>query len=122
VRKAVQQQLGPPRAAGELKIVCKSRPCALSCLSAEGWPCAGYFDPANPVTDSSVWLGMHASKCPPPNDRMIGRAAPTNMWVMSIQYDFSERMVLLTVDATYIQRRKKIKNKLASLEKNQMNK
>jgi hypothetical protein len=31
-------------------------------------------------------------------------------------------MVLLTVDATYIQRRKKIKNKLASLEKNQMNK
>jgi hypothetical protein len=53
---------------------------------------------------------------------MIGRAAPTNMWVMSIQHDFSERMVLLTVDATYIQRRKKIKNKLASLEKNQMNK
>jgi hypothetical protein len=53
---------------------------------------------------------------------MNGRAAPTNMWVMSIQYDFSERMVLLTVDATYIQRRKKIKNKLASLEKNQMNK
>jgi hypothetical protein len=53
---------------------------------------------------------------------MIGRPAPTNMWAMSIQYDFSERMVLLTVDATYIQRRKKIKNKLASLEKNQMNK
>jgi hypothetical protein len=53
---------------------------------------------------------------------MIGRAAPTNMWVMSIQYDFSERMVLLTVERTYIRRRKKIKNKLASLEKNQMNK
>jgi hypothetical protein len=53
---------------------------------------------------------------------MIGRAAPTNMWVMSIQYDFSERMVLLTVERTYIQPRKKIKNKLASLEKNQMNK
>jgi hypothetical protein len=65
---------------------------------------------------------MHASKCPRLNDRMIGRAAPTNMWVMSIQYDFSERMVLLTADATYIQRRQKIKNKLASLEKNQMNK
>jgi hypothetical protein len=53
---------------------------------------------------------------------MIGRAAPTNMWVMSIQYDFSERMVLLTADATYIQRRKKIKSKLASLKKNQNNK
>jgi hypothetical protein len=53
---------------------------------------------------------------------MIGRASVMNTWVMSIQYDFSERMVLLTADATYIQRRKKIKSKLASLQKNQMNK
>jgi hypothetical protein len=53
---------------------------------------------------------------------MIGRASVMITLVMSIQYDFSERMVLLTADATYIQRREKIKSKLASLKKNQMNK
>jgi hypothetical protein len=78
-----------------------------------GWPCAGYFDPANPVTDSSVFcLGVHASKCPRSNDRMIGRTL-----VMNMQYKPSERMDLLTVERTYIQRRKKIKNKLAILRK-----
>jgi hypothetical protein len=47
---------------------------------------------------------------------MIGRTV-----VMNMQYGFGERMDLLTVERTYIQRRIKIKNKLKNLRSNQMN-
>ena len=41
---------------------------------------------------------------------------------MNMQYEPSERIDFLTVERTYIQLRKKIKNKLTSPKNNQMNK
>jgi hypothetical protein len=47
---------------------------------------------------------------------MIGRTV-----VMNVQIKSSERMGFLTVERTYIQRRKKIKNKLTILKQNRIN-
>jgi hypothetical protein len=65
-----------------------SGPSALSCLSAEGWPCAGYSGLVNP--DSGVlvcWSEPQTRKCRQSLGRLLGRAA-----VIRAEYERIERI------------------------------
>jgi hypothetical protein len=74
LRKAAQRQLGTPQAVGELKIVCKPRPCALSRHSAEGLALRRLFRSSKPGYGFSGLLVRSAREQMPAPDRSHDRA------------------------------------------------
>ena len=83
----------------------------LSCLSAEGWPCAGYSGLVNPGSGLLVcWSEPQTRKCRQSLGRLLGRAA-----VIRAEYERIERIGSSKRGDTYIHQRGKIKAKPASI-------
>jgi hypothetical protein len=101
-----------------------TRAIAASCLSAEGWPCAGYSGPEISVSSvlvissvSIIWSKPHTRKCSQSLGRMLGRPA-----VINAVYECIKRIGSSQSGDSYIHRRRKIKDKSAQVRQKPINK